>query len=116
MSGLLNSTNGKILINGTDINKIKNTWQNQIAYVSQKIYLMDESIEKNISFELNPDFIDREKVADAILKSELKEFIDQLELKEKTKIGENATKLSGGQIQRVAIARALYMNKQIYFR
>ena len=113
LSGLLNSTNGKILINGTDINKIKNTWQNQIAYVSQKIYLMDESIEKNISFELNPDFIDREKVADAILKSELKEFIDQLELKEKTKIGENATKLSGGQIQRVAIARALYMNKQI---
>ena len=43
----------------------------------------------------------------------MKEFIDKLELKERTVIGENAIKLSGGQIQRIAIARALYQNKQV---
>ena len=113
LTGLFDPSNGSILINGINVKELKREWQNQIAYVSQKIYLMDETIEKNISFELKSDLINKEKLQNCISESELKEFIDQLELKEKTVIGENAIKLSGGQIQRVALARALYMDKQI---
>ena len=113
LTGLFDPSNGSILINGINIKELKREWQNQIAYVSQKIYLMDETIEKNISFELKSDLINKEKLQNCISETELKEFIDQLELKEKTVIGENAIKLSGGQIQRVALARALYMDKQI---
>ena len=52
LTGLLDPKKGSISIDGIDMKSIKDDWQNQIAYVSQKIYLMDESIEKNISFEL----------------------------------------------------------------
>ena len=113
LTGLLDPKKGSISIDGIDMKSIKDDWQNQIAYVSQKIYLMDESIEKNISFELKTNLIDRQKLQESIFKAEMKEFIDKLELKERTVIGENAIKLSGGQIQRIAIARALYQNKQV---
>ena len=46
-------------------------------------------------------------------KSQAKEFINKLENKYNTRIGERGIRLSGGQIQRVGIARALYKNSEL---
>ena len=113
LTGLLDANSGKILVDGIDISKIRKSWQKEIAYVSQKIYLIDESIEKNIAFELDENLIDKNKIREAIKLAELENFIDSLKNKEKTIVGDNAIKLSGGQIQRIALARAFYINKSI---
>ena len=56
ITGFLEPTNGKILVDGKSINLNISSWQNEISYIPQDIYLLDESILENITFS------DKEKV------------------------------------------------------
>ena len=56
--GLLKPKSGEIIIDGENIDKEKNIWQTQIGYVPQNIYLLDDTIKKNIIFGINEDDID----------------------------------------------------------
>jgi len=107
-------TEGQINLNN-NINVSKNIgiWRKNFGYVSQKTILIDDTIEKNISLELDEKKIDANKIKKALVDSELEEFVSSLELKSKTIVGPNGAKLSGGQIQRIGIARALYQNAKI---
>ena len=112
--GLLQPNSGKILL---DNNELKDTileaWQSQIAHVPQEIFLINDSIKKNITFNLSEEKIDTEKLNKAIHYSELKKFIDNLSEGLDTSVGENGINISGGQKQRIGIARALYKGKNI---
>jgi ABC-type multidrug transport system fused ATPase/permease subunit len=114
LMGFLHPTDGEILVDGMNINKNLYEWRKKIAYVSQSIYLLDESILKNITFHENINDVDANLLEKSILLSGLEKFVKNLPLGIHTKIGERGSKISGGEILRVALARAFYSNKEIF--
>jgi ATP-binding cassette, subfamily B, bacterial PglK len=111
--GLLKPSNGKILIDGKDIEVDTREWQNLIGYIPQDIYLTDDTLRNNIALGMLESEINDEWLESAINKSELKDFINELPNKLETIVGEHGVKLSGGQRQRIGIARALYHNPPV---
>ena len=108
--GLLSPTSGKIFINDHEMNKVKNQWQSKISLTPQDIYLIDDTLIKNIAIGKHDDEIDINKVIESIEKSKLNSLIDQRENNLEMRIGEKGLKISGGQKQRIALARLFYFN------
>lgn len=111
---LIKIQNGKILIDNQDLQEKLTEYRNIISYVPQDIVINDDTIKNNIILSKEKNF-DEKLFWDSIKKSKLEEFINSLEKKENSEVGEFGTSLSGGQKQRIAIARALYKNPQIIF-
>jgi ATP-binding cassette subfamily C protein len=86
-------------------------WHQKIGYVPQSIYLIDDTIEKNIAF--GEKEIDFNRVNVAIEAAQLGKFIDVLPEGLKTVVGERGIRLSGGERQRISIARALYRSPEV---
>ena len=103
---------GRILLDGTDIRKIKLAdLRRQIGIVQQDVYLFAENVMENIRYG-RPDASDEEVVAAAKL-ANAHEFIEQLPDGYLTDIGQRGVKLSGGQKQRLSIARVFLKNPPI---
>ena len=107
--GFLNSFEGDFKVDGKRIDK-SNTenWRKKLGYVSQSIFLTDDTIRANIAFGEEPDEIDDLRIEKAIKKAQLYSFIQGLPKKLDSVVGERGAQLSGGQQQRIGIARALY--------
>ena len=108
--GLLKPSSGKIFVDGKEINFNEYHWKNNIGYVPQNIYLLDDSIKKNIAFGYQDFLIDEKNILLASNISETDEFVKLLPKKYDTITGEAGVNLSGGQKQRIGIARAFYNN------
>ena len=106
--GLLPPKSGVITVDGKNIYKNLSGWLNNIAYVPQSIYLVDGTIKDNIAFGIAPENVDDELIKEVLKMAELYDFVQTLEQKENTNVGDRGAKLSGGQKQRIGIARALY--------
>jgi ATP-binding cassette subfamily B protein len=105
-------TNGRILLNGTDIRDLRlHTYRGLLALVQQDVFLFDGSVRDNIAYGRH-DATDAE-VEDAARRANAHEFIVRLPEQYETFIGERGVKLSGGQQQRLAIARAILASPQI---
>lgn len=113
LAGLVKPTNGEIFVDNKNIFKNLKSWQNKIGYVSQKVHILDASIEENIIFSKNLNTSKLRKVEEVVKLSGLNELINSLPNGLKTQIGEEGSRLSGGQVQRLGIARALYKNPDI---
>ena len=113
--GLLEPTKGTLDVDGQIItSKNLRSWQCNIGYVPQDIYLADDTISSNIAFGLEPKDVDQKAIENASKIANIHEFIvKELPNKYKTVIGERGVRLSGGQCQRIAIARALYQNPKV---
>jgi len=109
ISGLLEPSKGKIIVDGNEINlSNKKSWQKNIAIVPQTVFLTDASILENIAIAIDPNAINFEKVKDSAKFAQIDSFIESLPNKYNEKVGEKGIRLSGGQRQRIGIARALY--------
>ena len=110
ISGLLKPQIGNIQINNENLENKKPNWLASLGYVPQQTTLFNETIETNISFfeNQNQNETCNKKITKVLEQANLKNLIDSLPNKLNTIVGENAAKLSGGQIQRIGIARALF--------
>ena len=108
MLGLLKPQKGGVYFDNKNINNELSLWQKQIGYVPQDIYLLDDTIKKNITFGLKDDEIDEKLLLQTLKIAQLKDFVDTLPDAMNTFVGDRGVKLSGGERQRIGIARALY--------
>ena len=113
ITGFFNPKNGKILMNGKNVGQSKSLWMDSIGYVGQDVYLLDESIKKNIAFGVNENEINIEKINYAIRIARLDETIQTLKDGIETVVGDRGVRISGGQKQRIGIARAIYRDPKI---
>ncbi len=111
--GLFIPQEGDISFEGESIYTNISKWRKKIGYVPQKTYLLDSTIEKNITFDFFEDKVDYEKMEKAIHLSSLSEKIKELPHGLKTRVGTDGLKFSGGEKQRMALARAIYHNHSI---
>ena len=103
---------GKILLDNQDISKFKlASLRSQISIVDQNTTLFDDTVLNNIKY-ARPE-ASNEEVFEAAKQSMCNDFIDNLENKFETMIGENGVKLSGGEKQRLSIARAILKKSKI---
>jgi ABC-type multidrug transport system fused ATPase/permease subunit len=111
--GILEPQEGAVMIDGTDIRKCMTSWHEDVGYIPQTIYLMDDSIRANIAFGIPEAEIDDAAVGKALQEAQLDRFVHALPEGADTVIGDRGVKLSGGQRQRIGIARALYRNPSV---
>ncbi len=114
--GLVPINSGSLLIDKLDISnkeKLLSGWRQNIGYVPQSIYLLDDTLKANIAFGVKENEINLENLNRAIEYSKVNEFIKDWPDGYDTIIGEKGGKVSGGQLQRIGIARALYNNPDI---
>ena len=105
----LEPAQGSITINGTSIDALPlEQWHSQISWVPQHPYLFNASLKENILL-ARPDASDKE-VSAALTKTGLSSFVTSLPNGLETMIGEQGSRLSGGEAQRVALARAFLKN------
>ncbi len=111
--GLLLPQRGDILVDGISIYTNFRSWKDKLGYIPQSIFLLDDTIERNIAFGVPENLINPKQLQRAIEKAQLSEVVNNLPDGVHTRIGERGIMLSGGQRQRVGIARALYHEREI---
>ncbi len=105
-------TSGEIYVDRSSLQELNLTdWRNQIAIVSQDVYMFSTTVLENIAYgrldATEKEIIEAAKLANA------HDFIMQLPEGYNTKVGDRGVRLSGGQRQRIALARAIVRNPQI---
>jgi len=108
--GLYYPTAGEILIDGQPLTPtLVPSWRDSIGYVPQDIFLIDDTIARNIAFGLPDEKIDHARLHEACAMAQILDFIEtELANGFDTNVGERGIRLSGGQRQRIGLARALY--------
>ena len=111
--GLLELRTGQVLADGVDIKQNYRKWLKNVGYIPQMIFMLDDTIRKNVAFGVPEEKIDEARVWEVLREAQLDEFIRTLPDGLETRIGERGIRLSGGQRQRISIARALYNDPEV---
>ena len=110
IAGLLMPIKGKIEFNNMDIHENIEEWFKNISYISQNSKLIDDTVLNNIILNSKKDF----KLLNKVLGlANANKFTNILKKKTNFVVGEDGSKLSGGQIQRIIFSRALYKKPKI---
>ncbi len=113
--GLLAPSTGEVRVDDRLVTaETRRAYRRLFGYVPQSIFLLDDSVARNVAFGLEDADIDLAAVRRACREAQIAEFIES-ELPDgyETEVGERGVRLSGGQRQRIGIARALYHQPQI---
>lgn len=111
--GLLEVKEGHICADGIDVKSQYRSFLKNIGYIPQMIFMLDDTIRRNIAFGIPDEEIDERRVWEVLEEAQLDEFVRSLPEGLETGIGERGIRLSGGQRQRIGIARALYHDPEI---
>lgn len=111
--GLLKPQEGKVMMDGMDIEALGEDWSQIVGYVPQTMYLIDDTVKNNVAFGEAEQEIDEARVWEVLRIAQLDTYIKGLKNGIDTRVGEMGVNFSGGQRQRMAIARALYRNPDI---
>jgi ABC-type multidrug transport system fused ATPase/permease subunit len=108
--GLHRPTSGRVLIDGQPLTpELIPSWQATIGYVPQEIFLIDDTIARNIALGVPDNEIDNARLREVCAMAQILDFVET-ELRDgfQTIVGERGVRLSGGERQRLGLARALY--------
>ena len=109
--GFLKPSSGLLQFNQADAHKEINKWRSYCAYLPQEIFLIDGTLEQNITLERTK--VDSSNLASALKLSKLESLVNDLPNGLDTGLGDKGVRLSGGQKQRVAIARSIYNKREV---
>lgn len=109
--GLMKPSKGQILVDEKDINVERLSIQNEIGFVAQNFFALDDTVINNIT--LGDEKINYKNLRFALKNSLIEKAIKKKQISLKSMIGEFGLKVSGGQLQRISIARALYRKPKI---
>jgi ATP-binding cassette subfamily C protein len=113
MLGLFVPTAGRILVDGCSLHDNLAGWRRNIGYQPQTVYLIDDSVRRNVAFGLADQEIDDERVWGALRGAQIADLVHSLPDGLDAMIGERGERLSGGERQRLGIARALYRDPDV---
>jgi len=105
--GLLEPAAGVISVDGVPLSGGV-MWRRRVGYVPQSLFLLDDTLHRNVALGIRDAAIDDRRVLRALRMSQLTHTLAELPSGLDTRIGERGIRLSGGERQRLAIARALY--------
>jgi ATP-binding cassette subfamily C protein len=111
--GLLSPREGAVLVDDADIAGRTRAWQRNVGCVPQDVYLLDDTVRRNVAFGVPDAEIDDERVWEALEQAQVADVVSALSDRLDTGLGERGTRLSGGQRQRIGIARALYTRPDV---
>lgn len=111
--GLLRPSAGRVLVDGEDITGREAAWQRHCAMVSQDVFIAEDTVRKNVLFDVPVEDADEDQLQDAIAKAQLQDVVDALPGGLDGDVGDWGARLSGGQRQRLGIARALYRRPRL---
>ena len=98
---------------GVSIKENYRSWLKNVGYIPQMIFMLDDTIRKNVAFGIAGEEIDEERLWEVLKEAQLDEFVRGLPEGVNTSIGERGIRISGGQRQRIGIARALYYDPEV---
>jgi len=111
MLGFLKPSSGMLKVNGLDAHDNIMEWRSYCAYLPQEVFLIDGTLEENIT--LNRNKVNPDNLIEALKLSKLESLSIELPEGLDTNLGDKGVRLSGGQKQRVAIARSIYNKREI---
>jgi ABC-type bacteriocin/lantibiotic exporter with double-glycine peptidase domain len=111
--GLLEPQQGEITFNGKPLTETLKDWRSNVAYIPQEIFLIDNTLRRNVALGIEDECIDEQRIINALRKARLSELIQKMPDGLDTILGERGIRLSGGQRQRVALARAFYHERDV---
>ncbi len=111
--GLLEIQTGGVYADGVSIKENYRSWLKNVGYIPQMIFMLDDTIRKNVAFGIAGEEIDEERLWEVLKEAQLDEFVKSLPEGADTSIGERGIRISGGQRQRIGIARALYYDPEV---
>jgi ATP-binding cassette subfamily C protein len=115
LMGLVPPVEGRIRVDDTPLDTPARlrAWYKHIGFVPQSVFLIEDSIARNIAFGSRPEEIDEEHVWRVLEIVQMRDFVESLPNGIHEFVGEDGSRLSGGQRQRLGIARVLYDDPEI---
>ena len=111
--GLLVPSSGRVLVDGCNLHDNLAGWQRNIGYVPQTVYLIDDTVRRNVAFGVPEEEIDDERVWQVLRAAQVDHLVRALPGGLSALVGEHGDRLSGGERQRLGIARALYPDPEV---
>lgn len=111
--GLLEVQSGGVYADEINIKERYRSWLKNVGYIPQMIFMLDDTIRKNVAFGVPEDEIDEDRLWEVLKEAQLDDFVRALPEGLNTGIGERGIRISGGQRQRIGIARALYYDPEV---
>jgi len=114
ITGILPLGKGQILVDGVPLNAYNlDSYRHRIGYISQEAVIFKDNLFNNITFWADQTAENMNKFWEVIAIASLTDFVNSLQEKELTNLGDKGMLISGGQRQRISIARELYKEADI---